>query len=349
LSIRPIAWDIDNPQLHVYNVSLQREVGWDTVVTIGAAGSRGVHLWRSYDANVPEPTRLADGTPFFAATAARPNPAFSTIELKASDGDSWYSALMLEARRRLSHGVSLQSSYTWGKNIDTTQASTFFSDSTTGTTTAFPESLGRDYNRGLADFHVAHTWVFNFTWQLPFGRQWEDGIAKRLLDGWQLVGIGQMRSGPPLTPFVANNWSRSRWSPSLGPGTGFDRPSYAPGRSGADAIRGTPEQWFDPSAFVLPAQGTPGNAGRGSLIGPNLRVLDLALIKSAPVGGLGSGGRLELRIEAFNVLNHTNFGAPALIAFTGSAAGEQPLATFGRIRSTVTSSRQIQLGARLVF
>ena len=228
LSIRPMQWDIDNPTLHVYNVSVQREAGWDTVFTLGVAGSRGVHLWRSYDANVPTPTTLADGTPFFAATAARPNPAFSTIELKASDGDSWYNALILEGRKRLSGGLSLQSSYTWGKNIDTTQASTFFSDSTTGTTTAFPESLGPDYNRGLADFHVKHTWVVNFTWALPFARGLDEGLVKHVLDGWQLVGIGQLRSGPPLTPFVANNWSRSRWSPSLGPGTGFDRPELCP-------------------------------------------------------------------------------------------------------------------------
>ena len=58
LSIRPMQWDIDNPTLHVYNVSVQREVGWDTVFTLGVAGSRGVHLWRSYDANVPTPVGM---------------------------------------------------------------------------------------------------------------------------------------------------------------------------------------------------------------------------------------------------------------------------------------------------
>jgi Carboxypeptidase regulatory-like domain/TonB dependent receptor len=349
LSIRPVQWDIEWPRLHVYNLSVQRELPWETVVTLGYAGSRGTHLWRSYDANVPTPQTLADGTPFFPPTAARPNSSFSTIELKASDGHSWYNALIFEVRKRLGSGLSFQSSYTWAKNIDTTQASTFFSDSTTGTTTAFPESLGPGYNRGLADFHAKHNWVFNFTWEIPFARELAEGLAKTIVDGWQLVGIGRVRSGPPLTVFIANNWSRSRWSPSLGPGTGFDRPSFAPGRSGDDAVVGSPDQWFDPSAFVLQPQGTPGNAGRGALIGPDLRVLDLALIKSARWSRLGTGGRVEVRIEAFNVLNRTNFGPPSLIAFTGSQPNEQPLASFGRIRSTVTSSRQIQLGVRVVF
>ncbi len=61
------------------------------------------------------------------------------------------------------------------------------------------------------------------------------------------------------------------------------------------------------------------------------------------------GGRLEFRVEAFNLFNHTNFGGPAVTAFTGLAADERPVSTFGRIRSTVTSSRQIQIGVRARF
>ena len=89
-----------------------------------------------------------------------------------------------------------------------------------------------------------------------------------------------------------------------------------------------------------------GNTGRGDFIGPNLRTLDLALTKRAGFDKLGSDGRLEFRIEAFNVLNRANFGPPALIAFAGNADNEPPLASFGRIRTTVTSARQIQVGVR---
>ena len=170
-----------------------------------------------------------------------------------------------------------------------------------------------------------------------------------LLSGWQVAAIGSYRSGNPLTVFVQNNWSRSQWAPALAPGVGRDRPSFAPGRSGDDAILGEVDQWFDPTAFVLQPGGTPGDVGRGSLIGPDLETVDLALVKNTPWSALGDDGRVELRIEVFNLLNRTNLSTPSLIAFTGTREGEAPLASFGRIRRTATSARQMQLGVRLVF
>ena len=110
---------------------------------------------------------------------------------------------------------------------------------------------------------------------------------------------------------------------------------------------GDPDQWFDPTAFVLQPQGTIGNSRRGAFRGPNLRTVDVAAVKRVALAR--QRARLELRLEVFNLFNRANFGNPTLIAFAGAAAGEAPLATFGRIRSTVTSARQVQLGARLSF
>ena len=72
----------------------------------------------------------------------------------------------------------MQSSYTFSRSIDTTQASTFFSDATNGTTTALPEFIP-DYNKGLSDFDARHNWVVNFTWELPLARD-ADGLAGAL-------------------------------------------------------------------------------------------------------------------------------------------------------------------------
>ena len=151
--------------------------------------------------------------------------------------------------------MSAQSSYTWSKTVDTTQASTFFSDATNGTTSAFPE-FGTDYNRGPADWDTRHNWVFNVAWDVPAA----GGPARVLFAGWRLAAIGMMRSGQPLTVFVQNNRSRSQWSPSLGPGIGFDRPDLAPGRREESAVLGRPDQWFDPSAFRLQPPGRPATA-----------------------------------------------------------------------------------------
>jgi hypothetical protein len=344
ISMRPVQWDLDNPRVHVYNANVQHELRGRTAITVGYAGSRGLHLLRSGDVNLAEPTgSTADGRPFIAAGTPRANTAFSTIELKSSDGDSWYNALIVDVRRRWSQGLSLQSSYTFSKSEDTTQASTFFSDATNGTTSALPEFIP-GYNKGPSDFDIRHNWVLNFTYALP-GRQLT-GVTGAIFGDWNLSGIWTMRSGNPLTVFVTTNRSRSQWNPSRGPGIGQDRPDYAPGYGPDNAVLGHPDQWFDPAAFVLQPAGTFGNTGRGDFVGPNLRTLDMALSKNVAWARLG--GRLEFRIEAFNLLNRANFGTPELRAFSGTQ--DQPvLATFGRITNTVTSARQIQLGIRVVF
>jgi hypothetical protein len=123
----------------------------------------------------------------------------------------------------------------------------------------------------------------------------------------------------------------------------------APGYTHESAVLGGPDQYFDPRAFVLQPAGTLGNLGRGALIGPNLRAVDLSVVKNTKMPLLGESGVMQLRFEAFNLLNRANFGPPGLIAFTGAADNEQPLAGLGRIRNTVTSARQIQFGLRLRF
>jgi len=350
LSIRPVQFDLESPRVHVWNLAVQRELPLRTVLTVGYAGARGRHLLRNTDANTAVPQVRADGTLFFPAGGPRQNTAFSAIELKTSDGQSWYDALVTELRRSSKDGLAFQVSYTLARNEDTTQASTFFSDATNATVSFFPEAGpgGADYNRGTADFHAKHNLVANLTWRLPLARE-SHGLAKALLGDWQLAVIGQYRSGPPLTAFIQANRSRSLWSPSQGPGIGFDRPNLAPGRSADDAVTGDPDHWFDPTAFQLQPAGEMGNLKRGALTGPDLKVVDLALVKRVPMSRLGPAGAMELRVEAFNVFNRANYGIPALIAFAGVAPTEAPVPTFGRIRTTTTPARQVQLGLRVVF
>ncbi|HUF48404.1 MAG TPA: carboxypeptidase regulatory-like domain-containing protein [Vicinamibacterales bacterium] len=346
ISVRPIQNDIEYPRVHHWNVNLQHELRADWTATVGYAGARGRHLWRNADVNVPQPTFLPDGTPFYPTVFQRPNPNFSAIELKSSDGDSWYRALILELRKRWSRGFQVQTSYTWSRTEDTTQNATFFSDSTTSVVSAMPEFIP-GYNKGLSDFHAEHTWVFGAVWELPDVA--DSGLLATLLNDWQVATIARARSGSPLTVFIQTNWSRSQWAPSFGPGTGPDRPSYAPGRGPDDAVTGHPDRWFDPAAFVLPPQGTYGDVGRNDLIGPDLRTMDLAFTRRVPWTAIGAGGRVEVRVEIFNVFNRVNFGPPSLVAFSGTVGDTTPLASFGQVRSTITSARQVQLGARIVF
>ncbi len=344
-SIRPMQWDLENPRMHVFNFNIQQQLPFDVVATVGYAGTRGTHLYRSWDVNISRHVVQPDGSVFFPAGSPRQNTAYSTVELKSSDGQSWYNAMIVELRKRFSNGLSLQSSYTLSRNIDTTQGSVFFSDATNATTSAMPEFPGFNYNRGLADFHAKHNWVMNVLYEIPFGKSLT-GPAGVILKGWQVASIVNVRSGSPLTPFVRANRSRSQWAPSIGPGIGNDRPSMAPGRTYESAVLGGPDQYFDPTAFRLQPAGYLGSIGRNTFIGPNLRTVDGSLMKNFR---LGERTNLQFRAEAFNLFNRANFGPPNLIAFAGTADNEAPLPTFGQIRTTVTTARQIQLGLRLSF
>ena len=123
-----------------------------------------------------------------------------------------------------------------------------------------------------------------------------------------------------------------------------ERPNLKPGYSG-NPVLGGPDRYWDINAFELPPAGQRGNLGRNTLIGPGLINADLALVKSISSPGQRT---LQVRLEAFNLLNRPNFAIPAgRIAFTGAAGEIAP--NWGVINSTVTTSRQIQLGVKYLF
>ena len=104
-----------------------------------------------------------------------------------------------------------------------------------------------------------------------------------------------------------------------------------------------------PAAFALEPAGKLGNSGRGALLGPTLRTFDLSLAKNFGLKRIAERANLQLRLEAFNLLNHANFGPPALAAFDGAVDNEKPLSTLGLIRNTTTAARQLPIELRFSF
>jgi hypothetical protein len=156
-----------------------------------------------------------------------------------------------------------------------------------------------------------------------------------LTNGWQINGIGTFLSGFPFTPLIGSN--RSGDGDTRNP----DRPSLATGFSGP-IVTGNPAKWFNPAAFVLPAFGTYGNLGRGSLTGPSLADVDFSVFKSTT---LSEHTSLQFRAEFFNIFNHVNFGPPNTTVFSGTAAS----ASAGFISTLATNPRQIQFGLKVLF
>jgi Carboxypeptidase regulatory-like domain/TonB dependent receptor/TonB-dependent Receptor Plug Domain len=335
-SARTIDYNIEQPYGIAYNLNVQRELAGRVTATIGYAGSRAYNLVSAIEANPAVPVVQADGSKFFPAGAPRRNTAFGPIDYRTNGGHSEYHALQLSAQKRFSRRYQLQASYTLSRAMDNLQAQL---NADVNNASVYPQDpYDRDIDWARADFDVRHVVQANFVWDLP-GRS-----GSALLDGWQFNGIVTARSGVPFTPALgATNWSRS------GNTSGEDRPNLTPGIDAADLILGGPDRYFDTSAFALPVPGTFGNAGRNILTGPSYAMTNVSLVKNTRIGALGGSGQLQLRLEVFNLFNRPNFATPDRVVFAAAAANEAPLSTAGRITRTVTSSRQVQLGVKVLF
>jgi len=294
--------------------------------------------------NPAVPQIQPDGTKFFPPNAPRQNPNWGSIDFRTANGRSWYNALQLGATKRFSRGFQGQVSYTFGKVIDETQGQVGI-DATNSS--VFPQDpIDPRNDRGPADFDVRQVLTMNVTWELPIGEQLT-GLAGAFARGWQMNGVGVLRSGVPFSPSIATgvNWSRSG---NVANGT-EDRPNIRPGVSPQDIVLGGPNQYFDPTAFVLQPRGYLGNAGRNMLRGPGFVDFDLSAVKHNSWHVAGRSGAIEFRFEAFNVFNRPNFSIPNRVVFAGASEGEAPLSTAGQITSTANASRQIQLGVKIKY
>jgi len=195
-----------------------------------------------------------------------------------------------------------------------------------------PEDPGRDW--GLSDFDAKHNFVFHLSYPLPF--QADSRALRAILSGWTVSSISTLSSGHPFTARLSQNNSRD------GDTHVKNRPDLRPGADN-NPVLGGPDKYYDPGSFSLPLPGTYGNLGRNTLIGPGLAKLDLSLGKSFP---LGEGKDVNFRAEMFNLLNRANFNLPNTAALTNAGA---PNPSAGRVRSTVTSSRQIQFALKINF
>ncbi len=324
-----IDYDHGQPYVVQYNLNLQREVLPNTVVTLAYVGSRGIKLAREADWNIGS-----------LGNTTRRNANFTRIRFRTWDANSYYNSLQLGVNKRFSKGFQAQGSYTLSKSVDDASSGLGRSEFNNGQQrTSDPFDHKRD--RGLSSFDVRQNLTMNFTYDLPFGNATND-IAAKLFGGWQVNGIVTLSSGIPFTPIIINDVD--------GDGTDDNeqRPNLKAGRSN-NPVTGRVEHWFDPSAFESIAAGTRGNLGRNTITGPALATFDFSTAKMMK---LSEKTNLQFRAEFFNLFNRANFANPArsnLEIFNVAGANAKPLPDVGRITSTTTTSRQIQLALRLSF
>ena len=323
--------NIKTPTVNQFNLTLERQLFSNFVVSVGYAGHHGFHFLRAIEGNTNVPSYLPDGTPFYTG-GPRVNPNFASAERLFTDSVSNYHSLQLRVTKAFSHSFQFQANYTFSKGIN--DGSQWRSAQTLNTATASLIPHDRSADRGISPYNQGKAFGANVTYRLP-GESlsgWKAAVAR----GWEMNGIISASSGLPFS--VAIPFNQSQNGDSQTP----DRPNLAPGRSN-NPIIGSVNKWYDPTAFSLPARGFYGNLGRDTLQGPGIATFDFSLVKNFDVG---ESNRLIFRAELFNLLNHPNFGLPNRYAFTstGVIAGNAVVIT-----SLTTPSRQIQFGLRYTF
>ncbi|HEY7306873.1 MAG TPA: carboxypeptidase regulatory-like domain-containing protein [Bryobacteraceae bacterium] len=257
-------------------------------------------------------------------TFVLPYPEFSSISYLTNIMYGNYNALLVRAEKRFSAGWSAITAFTWSKNLDNISS---------GSAAGAPGDPGFqsqycfscDYGRSAADFQ--HRFVQSIVYDIPgFG---SNRLARILIGGWELSGIFTYQGGFPVTPLISGDNSQAL--------TFADRPNVIPGAPIFLPSNHDPAQWFNPGAFQIAPLGQYGDAGKGIIEGPHLIGLDCAAMKNFR---FAERYGLQVRAEVFNAANHPNFAGPTSQVNTPSA---------GAINSTVTTSRQIQLGMKLTF
>lgn len=339
--LSPTAMDYFNkktPSVMQMNLSLQRELLPATVFTVSYVGSRSFHLPLANDVNTSIPQFLPDGRVFFAASSPVLNPNWGRTSILEWAGQAFYNSLSVSASRRWAKGFQIIGNYTWARNVD--EGSNTIGGDFTNSSRQRQNPYNKLGERGLASMHIGQALSVSYVFDIPFGPGQRyasglTGVASKLIQNWQVQGITAANSGPPFTADLGSV-DRSR-SANLA-----DRPDLKLNKSN-NPILGGPNKYFDTSAFVLQTPGFFGNLGRDTLIGPGKFTFDFSIIKSTAIRERLS---IQFRSEFFNLFNRANFGIPARTVFT--ASGATP-ANAGIITTTVTSSRQIQFGLKLIF
>jgi len=291
---------------HHFNFGVQQQLSRSTVLELNYVGNVGQYLNGSTNINIPTPA--AGGV-----QARRPYPQFGNINYFDTNMSNTYHSLQASLARRAAGGLWYMASYTWSKSI------------TTQNLPAVGGNTGRE--KSISGFDIPHNLAVSAGWELPVGRGKRylgdaGGLTQALLGGWQMQAILILRSGRPFTPTIGADRANT--------GVGAQRPN----RIGSGELdEPTVEKWFDPTAFVLPAQFTYGDSGGNILREGSFRNLDFSVFKRF-------GDHLEFRAECFNLTNTPSFNAPA-------TAIDAP--TAGRVTSTLSTPRQFQFGVKFNF
>ena len=355
LSVRALQPNWQDPYMQHWSLDMQQQFGDKTVVTAGYFGSKGTHLIGTYELNeVPAgqalnslcaPLNSTSTTPSvpcqnagaaFTSTAntvildqIRPYRGYRSIAMITPQFNSNYHSLQMSVVRRFTGASQLSAGYTWSKNL---------TDNQTDRSTAPQNSYNIKQDYGRASLDRRQIFTANYIYELPWFSNRHDFVGN-ILGGWQASGVVTLNTGVPFTA------TTSAFDPS---GLGFVPAIVAGGRPNqlCDPNASAPHdrlQYFNTACFArnpttttTGVTNTIGTAGRGVIEGPPTKRFDFTMTK---IIRFGETTRIQIRGEAFNIFNHTNFRTLQTNVTNGA---------FGQV-TAVRDPRTIQLGAKFIF
>lgn len=315
------------PYMQQWNLSVQHQLGNDWLLSASYLGNKSTHRWlttqQDYAVYLPGTCGSAPCSTI-ANTASRriltrlnsqSGPAFSSLSQVDDGANASYHAVLLSANHRLSHNFSVLVNYTWSHCISD-------GDVQSEITGGYQNPASRAADRGNCVIDVRHLFNASLVMLSP---RFHNRTAQTILGDWNLSPIITKRSGLWFTPSAGRDNSLSA--------VGADRLNVV---GDPHAVDPSIARWFNTAAFAANAPGTFGNAGRASLEGPGAFNIDVALVRKIRIW---ENTNLEIRAEAFNLLNHANFANPR------SSLND---VNFGRVL-TANDPRILQFAMKYVF
>jgi hypothetical protein len=315
---------------HMFNLTVQQDIGFNSVVDVGYVGNFDRHGSETIQWNpVPlrayaDPANLFNNTEMTANLVRKAYPGMGSISYTSySNSPVNYHGLQTSLQRRMNRGLGFGVSYTFSKVL--------------GTQGNDPYHTNKWYY-GPTGEDRTHVMTWNFAWNLPRPRvNWKGAGA--IFDGWTLSGIGIVTTGAPVNPSCSSTAGYPYNDPSLTGGGARCQQVADPKDFTHDFYNN-----FNTNAFVLAPIGTFGNIGQSILRQPTWWNFDASLEKKVSIRERVA---MRFRFQAFNVFNHTEFNEIGT-GFSFNAAGANLSTTTGQYTDT-QPPRQIAMSVRFEF
>lgn len=328
---------IRQPHYYEWNLEVQREIGWHTILDVNYVGNHGAYEpLVNAGLNAYCPTTVCAGG-FAGLPTAPPDPRFGTVTEYGSSNYSNYDGLVVRANHSFTNGLLFQINFAWSHALDVCSNGCLesFNLDTAGSILSPQNPFNARANYGNADYDVRRYFSANYVWD-DIIRRFTHGGPNALLGGWTISGTWFARTGFPLT--VVDTAASGTLSGLNDGGPYFGNlVGSGVGSCGEAAAGPSATPCLNASEFS-PSTGSPtafGNQGRNLFRGPGYFDTDMSISKAFRFPRWESA-KLTIGAQAFNLLNHPNFDLPV-----NDLANTNPTTGFGDITRTVNPPTSI--------